>query len=471
MNELRGEKCGIVGIYGKELPVSRLAFFALFALQHRGQEASGITTSDGKKFHTHKGAGLVAQVYKEKDIEKLKGHIGIGHNRYSTSGGGALDHAQPVVNIDNSFGSYFSLAHNGNLPSVKSLQKFLSAHKALKKNRTDSELITDSIDFYIKKGNSIANAVEKVYPLITGAFSLVMMDKNNLVAVRDAYGMRPLVLGKINKGYVVASETCALATIGATFVREINPGEMIIINSKGLKSMQLAKPDPKHDIFEYVYFARPDSVLDGKLIYEVRKNFGRHLASEHKLKNIDSIVPVPDTATPVALGYSEVSGIPMEMALVKNRYVHRTFIEPDQKSRRNSVALKLIPLKEVLKGKKIAVIDDSIVRGTTSKRLVETLFKAGVKEVHLLISSPPVRFPDFYGIDTPKQKELIASNKTIEGIRKFLGATSLHYLSLDGLVKSIGLPKDQLSTSFFTGKYPIDLKERIKEVNYDVPKD
>jgi amidophosphoribosyltransferase len=460
------EKCGIVGIYGKGLPVSRLAFFALFALQHRGQEASGITTSNGKKLYTHKGAGLVAQVYKEKDIENLAGHIGIGHNRYSTSGGGALDHAQPVVNIDNSF----SLAHNGNLPSVRALEKFLASKKALQKNRMDSELVTDAIDFYIKEGHSIEKAVEKVFPLITGAFSLVMMDKDTLVAVRDSYGMRPLALGKIEKGYIIASETCALQTVGATFIREVEPGEMIIINGSGIKSAQLAKPNPKHDIFEYVYFSRPDSVLNGKLIYEVRKNFGKALAREFKLK-VDAIVPVPDTATPVALGYSEASGIPIEMALVKNRYVHRTFIEPDQKSRRKSVALKLIPLPQVLKGKKIALLDDSIVRGNTCKRLVETLFKSGAKEVHLLISSPPIRFPDFYGMDTPNQNELIAAHKTVEEIRKFLGATSLNYLSLAGLLKSIGLPEEHLSTSCFSGIYPIDLKERQDEVNYDVPKE
>ncbi|MFZ2150323.1 MAG: amidophosphoribosyltransferase [Minisyncoccia bacterium] len=466
MIEELNEKCGIVGMFGQGLPVSRLAFFALFALQHRGQEASGITTSDGKKFHSHKGAGLVAQVYKEKDIENLKGYIGIGHNRYSTSGGGALDHAQPVINFEHTF----ALAHNGNLPSVKALEKFLLSKKTLQKNRMDSELITDAINFYLKEKNTLPVAIKKVFPLITGAFSLVMMNKDTLVAVRDSFGMRPLVLGKIDKGYVVASETCALETIGASFVREIVPGEMVVINKKGLKSVKLAKATPKHDIFEYVYFSRPDSVLAGKLIYDVRKNFGKALAHEHKLK-VDAIVPVPDTATPVALGYSEVSGIPIEMALVKNRYVHRTFIEPDQKSREHSVALKLIPLKQVLKGKKIAVIDDSIVRGTTSRKLVQTLFKAGAKEVHFLVSSPPVRFPDFYGIDTPEQKDLIASNKTVEEIRKFLGATSLHYLSLPNLIKSIGLPANHLSTSFFTGEYPIDLKERNIEVNHDVPKE
>lgn len=464
MNELK-EKCGIVGIWGRGLPVSRLAFFGLFSLQHRGQEASGITTSDGRKLHSHKGAGLVAQVYKEKDIQRLKGHVAIGHNRYSTSGGTALDHAQPVVNRENTF----ALAHNGNLPSVAALQKFLKAHKALRKNRMDSELITDAIDLYIKKGETVAEAVRKVFPLITGAFSLVMMDKNTLVAVRDEYGMRPLVLGNKGKGYVVASETCALDTIGAKFVREIQPGEMAVISNKGLKSVKLAKPRPRQDIFEYVYFSRPDSVLSGKLIYEVRKNSGRELAREQRLR-LDAIVPVPDTAVPVAIGYSEISGVPVEMALVKNRYVHRTFIEPDQKSREHSVALKLIPLPKMIKGKRIAVVDDSIVRGTTTKKLVKQLFTAGAKEVHLLISSPPVRFPDFYGIDTPKQKHLIASNKTVEEIRKFLGATSLHYLSLPGLIKSIGLPKEHLCTSFFTGEYPIDLKERAKEVNHKVPK-
>ena len=463
IDELK-EKCGIVGIYGKGLPVSKLAFFSLFALQHRGQEASGITTSNGKRLFTHKGAGLVAQVYTEKNIKDLKGHIAIGHNRYSTSGGSALDHAQPVINKKETF----ALAHNGNLPSVRALENFLASKKALQKNRSDSELVADTIEFYTKEGNSIEESVKKAYPLMTGAFSMVMMDKNNLVAVRDTFGMRPLALGKINDGYIVASETCAIKTIGATIIREIEPGEMLIINEKGIKSVQIEKSNPKHDIFEYVYFARPDSVLNGKLIYEVRKNFGKELAREFKIK-VDAIVPVPDTATPVSLGYSEVSGIPIEMALVKNRYVHRTFIEPDKKSRKHSVALKLIPLPEVLKGKKIAVIDDSIVRGNTMKRLVKTLFENGAKEVHLIISSPPIRFPDFYGMDTPNQNDLIASHKTVSEICKFLGATSVNYLSLKGLLKSIGLPEDHLSTSCFTGIYPIDLKERKDEVSYDVP--
>ena len=464
--EDKGEKCGIVGIYGNKAPVSRLAFFGLFALQHRGQEASGITTNNSGRLLTHKGAGLVSQVYTEKAIKMLKGNIAIGHNRYSTSGGTALDHAQPVLNKEESF----ALAHNGNLPSVKALQDFLSSKKVLKKKRSDSELIADAIDYYLSLDETLPEAVKKVFPLMTGAFSLIMMDKDNLVAVRDQYGMRPLCLGKLKGGYIVASETCALDTVGAKFLREVTPGEMIVVSKAGLESVKLAKANPKHDIFEYVYFSRPDSILGGKLVYQVRKNCGKILARENKL-DIDVVIPVPDTSVPSAIGYSDASGVPMDEALVKNRYVHRTFIEPDQESRRASVALKLIPLKQMLKDKKIALIDDSIVRGNTSRKLIKRLFECGAKEVHFLLSSPPVRFPNFYGIDTPKQGELLASTRTVEEMRQFLGAASLHFLSLEGLIEGVGLPKDQLCTSFFTGDYPIDLKERKSEVSYDVPKE
>ena len=460
-----GEKCGIVGVYGRNLPVSRLCFFALFALQHRGQEASGITTNDSGGLRTRKGVGLVSQVFREEDINDLSGHIGIGHNRYSTSGGSASDHAQPVVNDEGTF----ALAHNGNLPSVSALENFLYKKRAVKQNRSDSELIADAVSLLLKEGQSLPEAVRQIFPLLTGAFALVMMTKDTLVAVRDEYGMRPLCLGSLGDGFVVASETCALKTIAANFIQEILPGEMLVINDEGFQCVNLAMANPKHDIFEYVYFARPDSVMNGKLIYDVRKNFGKALARECKGIKVDAVVPVPDTAMPVAVGFSDASGIPIELALVKNRYVHRTFIEPNQESRRSSVALKLVPLPEVLTGKKIAVIDDSIVRGTTSKKLVENLFKNGAKEVHFLVSSPPVRFPDFYGIDTPRQSELIAATKSVEEIRKFLGATSLHFLSLEGMIEAIGIPAENLCTSFFTGKYPIDLKERVSEVSYDVP--
>lgn len=463
--ERLNEKCAVVGIYAEGLNVARHAFFGLFALQHRGQEASGITTSDGDNLYTHKGVGLVAGVYTEEAMEPLVGHIAIGHNRYSTSGG-ITEHTQPVLNSENNF----ALAHNGNLPSVKALEEFLQSKNALKENRSDSELIADSINLCLTEGISIEESVKKIFPLMTGSFSITMMTKDSMIAVRDSFGMRPLVLGKLGSGFVVASETCALKTIGAEFVREVDPGEMIVINKNGLKTLKLAEPTPKHDIFEFVYFSRPDSVLCGKSVYEVRKQSGITLAEEFT-NSADIVVPVPDTAMPVAIGFSQKSGIPMELGLIKNRYVHRTFIEPTQESRENSVALKLVPMPEVIKGKRVILIDDSIVRGTTSKRLIENLFKAGAKEVHFLISSPPVRFPDFYGIDTPEQSKLIASSKTVEEIREFLGATSLHYLSLDGLIKSIGLPKDNLCTSFFTGEYPIDILERKAEVSYDVPKE
>ncbi|MEK7569684.1 MAG: amidophosphoribosyltransferase [Patescibacteria group bacterium] len=474
MSELK-EKCGIVGIYAPGRPVSRLCFFGLFALQHRGQEASGITTNADDKLKTHIGAGLVGQVYKEEDIDNLSGYIGIGHNRYSTSGGSVFKHAQPVLNDDETF----ALAHNGNLPSVTALKDFLKSERALKEDRNDSELISDAVDVYLKKGMRLEGAVEKVFPLLTGAYALVMMTRDTLVALRDPFGMRPLCMGSLGssgEGFVVASETCALKTIEAGFIQEILPGEMVVINQEGLKCHTLAPATPKHDIFEYVYFARPDSVMNGKLIYSVRKDFGKALAREFIKKHgkkfeIDAVVPVPDTSMPVAIGFSEASGIPLELALVKNRYVHRTFLEPDQESRRASVALKLIPQPEVLAGKRIAVIDDSIVRGHTSRKLVQRLYENGAKEVHLVISSPPIRYPDFYGIDTPKQTELIAAGKTVEEMREWLGVTSLMFLSLEGLVEGVGIPKENLCTSFFTGEYPIDLKERKSEVSYDVPKD
>lgn len=457
-----GEKCGVFGIYGKGLDVSRLTFYGLFALQHRGQESSGIATADGNKIDCYKNMGLVTHVYNEETITNLKGHIAIGHNRYSTSEGSHLKHAQPIVIND------VALAHNGNLPSVAALKKFLEDKDISTDDCSDSTLMTKSLDYYLQHGNSIKEAVIKCYPLLTGAFCLTILTKDSLVAVRDTFGIRPLSLGKLDGGYVIASETCAFHTVGAEFVREIQPGEMVIINENGLESVQIEPSQTKVDIFEFVYFARPDSNILGKSIYEVRRNCGIKLFEEFPV-NADIVVPVPETAYPVASGYSKASGIPMEMALVKNRYIHRTFIQPEQHSRDLGVKLKLTPLTEVLKGKKIILMDDSIVRGTTSRQLVKMLFEAGCTEVHMIISSPPVKFPDFYGIDTPKQERLIASHKTVEEIRQFLGATSLYFLSLDGLIASTGLPKDLFCTSCFTGQYPIDIGERksgVKEPAY-----
>lgn len=462
MNNI-GEKCGVFGIYGKNLDVSRLTFYGLFALQHRGQESSGIATADGNHIDCYKNMGLVTQVYNEETITNLKGHIAIGHNRYSTSQGSHIKHAQPVI-INNQI----ALAHNGNLPSVAKLKDFLEAKDISTDDCSDSELMTKTLSYYLDHGHPIKDAVIKAFPLFTGAFSLTILTKDTLIAVRDSSGIRPLAMGKIgNDGIVFASESCAFHTVGAEFTREVQPGEMVVVTDKGIGSVQIVPPRTKVDIFEFVYFARPDSQILGKSVYEVRHNCGTQLFKEYPVK-ADIVVPVPETAYPVASGYSKASGIPMEMALVKNRYIHRTFIQPEQHSRDLGVKLKLTPLPEVLKGKRVVIIDDSIVRGTTSRQIVKMLFDAGAREVHMLISSPPVKYPDFYGIDTPKQERLIAATKTVEEIREFLGATSLYFLSLNGLISSTGLNDDLFCTSCFTGEYPIDLGERKADVKVPV---
>ncbi len=451
------EKCGVFGIFGHGLDVSRLTFFGLFALQHRGQESSGIAATDGKEIRVHKGMGLVTHIYNEDEIKKLAGHIAIGHNRYSTSLGTGIKYAQPIVD------GAIALAHNGNLPSVEALKKFLAEKKVPFDGLNDTGLMARAVSYYVNSGKSLEEAVKNAMPLFTGAYCIVALDKSSLVVARDECGIRPLSMGKLNGGYVFASETCAFKTIGAEFMRDVNPGEMIVVDEKGMRSEQVLKSRPKLDIFEFVYFARPDSTLNGKLVYDVRHRFGMHLAKEFPVK-ADIVVPVPDTAIPAAIGYSQATGIPLEMALIKNRYIHRTFIEPEQHSRDLGVQLKLSPLKEVLEGKRVVIIDDSIVRGTTSRQIVKMLFDNGVKEVHFLVCSPPLPYPDFYGIDIPKQESLIAFNRTIEEIREHLGATSLHYLSLEGMVAATELPRDVFSLSCFTGEYPIDLHERAHDV-------
>jgi len=469
------EKCGVFGIYSKDRDVSRIAFFGLFALQHRGQEASGIAATDGTNLRSFRNKGLISSVFNEEEIKKLQGFAAIGHNRYSTSKGNDISHAQPVIIdpvIDDSYksegirniGGLLALAHNGNLPSTTALVSFLSGRNIPTNNKSDSELMALAIGMYLREGKALPEAVRECYPLFTGAFSLLVLTQNMLIAVRDQCGIRPLSLGKLDGGYVISSETCSFKTIGAEFLRDVRPGEMVIIGDNGLDSLQIAPANQKLDLFEFVYFARPDSNLLGKLVYDVRKKCGEQLAKEY-LVNADIVVPVPETAIPAAIGYSNTTGIPMEMALIKNRYIHRTFIEPEQHTREAGVKLKLNPLPEMLAGKRVVIIDDSIVRGTTSRQIVRELFGAGAKEVHFLVSSPPVKFPDFYGIDTPKQENLIGSHKSEEEIREFLGATSLHYLSLEGLIASTGLPKEDLCTSCFTGEYPIDILERKKELH------
>ena len=485
-----GEKCAVFGVYGKGLDVARITFFGLFALQHRGQESSGIATADGTTITLHKGMGLVSQVFNDELISGLKGHIAVGHNRYSTMGGTHVKHAQPMLAAASSVHklSYedphpslndsvslcsgpddgaIALAHNGNLPIWNTLTEFLHSKDVDSSSFSDSRMMVEAIAARMREGVDISTAIKDVYHLFTGAFSLVIMSQDKLIAVRDQCGIRPLALAKLNGGYVVASETCAFAPIGAEYVRDVNPGEMILIDEDGVKSEQIAKPNPKLDIFEFVYFARPDSQLLGKSVYQVRRNFGVELAKEYPVK-ADVVIPVPETAIPSAIGYAQALGIPFEMGLTKNRYIHRTFITPEQHVREQGVKAKLTPIPEIIRGKRVVVFDDSIVRGTTARQIVKMLFEAGAREVHSLVASPPVKFPDFYGIDTPKQTDLIAATKSIDEIQKYLGATSLRYLSYEGMIKATGIPENQFCTSCFTGVYPIDIKERTKEIKANV---
>lgn len=464
MSEIR-EKCGVTAVYTKGEPAARIAYFALSALQHRGQESSGIVTSDDDQFFSHRGPGLVAQVYREKDLRKLTGEFAIGHNRYATSGGKHDSHIQPVLRSDD----ILALAHNGNLPSVEKLKHFLKSKNIYKAGSNDSEMMTDAIRYYIYHGKTITDAIKLSWPLFTGVFSCTLLTQNAIYAFRDRCGVRPLSLGKLKNGYIVASETCAFDMVGAKHVRDVKPGELIKIDSKGIKSWQIEKPDPKLEVFEFIYFARPDSVLGGKLVNEIRRKMGDQLAIEHP-KKVDLVVPVPDSAIPAALGYAYTLGIEFDHVLIKNRYIHRTFIQPTRELRERAVQMKLNPLPEHIRDKSIVLVDDSIVRGTTTKQIVKMLRKAGAKEVHIRVSSPPVRFPDFYGIDTPDQSQLIASKHNIEDIQVHVQADSLAYLSYEGMIKAIGIDESKLCTACFTGNYPIDLMERASEVVFDYPK-
>jgi len=484
-----GEKCAVFGVYGQGLDVARLSFFGLFALQHRGQESAGIATANGKTISLYKGMGLVSQVFNDEVIQSLPGHIAVGHNRYSTTGGSKVKHSQPMLAAGSSSiqkilyddanpslnesialtsgpdDSAIALAHNGNLPTTTELEAYLKEKGIDTSEFSDSRMMVEAIAARMREGVELSAAVKDTIPLFTGAYSILVMSQDKLVAVRDQCGIRPLALAKLNGGWVVASETCAFAPIGAEFEREVAPGEMVIIDEGGLRSEQILTPNLKLDIFEFVYFARPDSDILGKSVYGMRHQCGVELAKEYPVE-ADVVIPVPETAIPAALGYSQAMKIPMEMGLIKNRYIHRTFITPEQHMREQGVKAKLTPLVPVIKGNRVVVMDDSIVRGTTSRQIVAMLFEAGAKEVHFLVSSPPVKFPDFYGIDTPKQKDLIAATKSVEEIEKYLGATSLRYISYEGMIRATGLPESSFSTSCFTGVYPIDIKERAKEIDF-----
>jgi amidophosphoribosyltransferase len=451
------EKCGIFGAFVTSRYAQRLTYYGLFALQHRGQESSGIATVVDGKLKQVGGVGLVAHVYDADDLAGLKSNKAIGHNRYTTSGGDNAAEIQPFVYENEGF----ALAHNGNLPSTHALEVFLSSHDVSWADLNDSQMMAAAIAYYRRSGQNLAEAIESAWPLFTGAFACVALDADRLVAFRDECGIRPLSLGSVADGFVVASETCAFDTVGAAFLRDVKPGELLSISTDGLSSKQIVKPRPALDIFEYVYFARPDSIVMGRNVNEVRRHMGRALAREYPIK-ADIVIPVPDSAIPMALGYSQASGVRFDHGFIKNRYIHRTFIRPTQEMRERDVRVKLNPVPDVIMGQNVIVIDDSIVRGTTTAQIVAMLYGAGARSVHVLISSPPVKYPDFYGINTPDPTELIAARMSVEEIREHIGAETLGYLSYDATVQATGWPKSKLSTSCFNGVYPIDIGDRAK---------
>jgi amidophosphoribosyltransferase len=447
------ESCGIFGVYSHNEDVARLTFFALFALQHRGQESSGIATADGKQLRLYTGMGRVSSVFTEDTLRPLTGHIAIGHNRYSTSGSSRAVNAQPFI-VGND-GSTIGVAHNGNIVNALRLYEELAAMGYKFRSSSDSEVIANLI--LATPGKNWVEKIRSAMRRLQGAYSLVVITPQELYAVRDPFGVRPLCLGTVDHGYVVASETCALDHIGAEFVREVEPGEVVAINENGITSYPGESGRRGLCIFEYIYFARLDSVINGKLLYKSRLAMGAGLAIEHPV-DADLVFGVPESATAAGVGYARESGIPVAEGLVKNRYVGRTFIEPDQRLRDLGVKLKFNPMPQMLDGERLVVVDDSIVRGTTTPSVIKILRKAGAKEIHLRICAPPIIYPCFFGVDMATRRELIAAQKSVPEICKYVGADSLGYLSLDGLIKAVGLPKDNFCLACFTGDYPIPVQ-------------
>ncbi len=453
--------CGVFGVYGHP-HAAELTYYGLYALQHRGQESAGIVSSDGAQFHTHKGMGLVSQIFQGDVLQKLHGSMAVGHTRYSTTGSSHLRNAQPLT-VDCAFGE-IAIAHNGNLTNAAQLREQLEARGSIFQTTVDSEIILHLMAQPGKDGRQ-KNLAETLHQ-IEGAYSLVIMTGNELIGARDPFGFRPLCLGQVDDGWVLASETCALDLIHAKFVRDIEPGEIVVINSNGVSSLQ-AFPDHKKRafcIFEYVYFARPDSVIADRNVYKVRVEMGRQLAREFPVQ-ADLVVPVPDSGNCAALGYSLESGIPYEMAFVRNHYVGRSFLQPSQLIRDFDVRVKLNLITDLVKGKRVIIVDDSIVRGTTCRARVRNLKEAGAKEVHVLVSCPPHKNPCVYGIDFPDRSKLMAANNTIDQIREYLGADSLYYLSQDGLVKATGLPAASFCMACYDGEYPLKFHPEVdKEI-------
>ena len=464
------DACGVIGIYAPGEEVSKLTYFGMYALQHRGQESAGMAVSDGRHMMVFKDMGLVSQVFDEATLNSLQGHMAVGHTRYSTTGASIWDNAQPTFRSRQG-GDGLALAHNGNLTNTGALEALIAErapdtevpHKDRMDSSNDTSLVTALMTTY---DGTLEEVAAQVLPHLQGAFSLVFMDDHTLCAARDPQGIRPLVLGRLSSGWVVASETAAIDIVGGTFVREIEPGEMVAIDAAGLRTSRFAAARPKGCVFEYVYLARPDTVIAGRRIHNVRVKVGKILAQEHPA-DADLVIPVPESGTPAAIGYADESGIPYGMGLVKNSYVGRTFIQPSQTLRNLGIRLKLNPLRDVIEGRRIVVVDDSIVRGNTQRQLVRMLREAGAAEVHVRISSPPVQWPCFYGIDFATRAQLIAPGLDVEDICRSIGADSLGYVSLDGLVRVTHVDADNLCRACFDGVYPVPVPVSARAVLAD----
>ncbi|MDQ2796664.1 MAG: amidophosphoribosyltransferase, partial [Actinomycetota bacterium] len=454
------DACGVFGVWAPGEQVAKLTYFGLYALQHRGQEAAGIAVSDGSSLVVYKDLGLVSQVFDEATLATLQGHIAVGHTRYSTTGSSTWENAQPSFRTTPA-GTGLALGHNGNLVNTADLADEARAagiRESALGATTDSELLTAMLA--ARPDVSVEQAAMDVLPKLRGAFSLVFMDEHTLYAARDPQGVRPLVLGRLERGWVVASESAALDIVGASFVREIEPGELVAVDADGLRSQSFAVSKPKGCVFEYVYLARPDTTIAGRSVHSTRVELGRRLAKEWPA-DADLVIPVPESGVPAAIGYAEASGIPYGLGLVKNSYVGRTFIQPSQTIRQLGIRLKLNPLRDVIRGKRLVVVDDTIVRGNTQRALIRMLREAGALEVHVRISAPPVKWPCFYGIDFASRAELVANGLDNAGIRASIGADSLGYVSLESMIAATEQPKTRLCRACFDGVYPIPLPEIV----------
>jgi len=463
------DACGVFGIYAPGEDVARTTYFGLFALQHRGQESAGIVVGDGQQLDAHVELGLAFQVFDESIIRRLRGCVALGHVRYSTMGSNILANAQPIVG-EGHFGP-FAIAHNGNLVNASPLRRQMEADGVTFYGSSDTEVMAKVLER--ARAATVEDAVVELMHTVRGAYSLGIMTPDRLIAVRDPHGVRPLCLGQLNSsGWIIASETCALQTVGADFVREIQPGEMVVVDANGLRATQvLESPRRAMCVFEFIYFARPDSTIYGKNVYMARVRMGQMLARCCDV-DADMVVPIPETGVPAAIGYAQESGKPFGEVFIKNRYIFRTFISPDQRMRDLGVRMKLSALKEAIAGRRLIVVDDSIVRGTTTKPEVELLRSAGAREIHLRITCPPIRYPCFYGIDTSAgRSELIAARMSVEKIREHIGADTLEYQTMANMVRAIGLPKLNFCTACFDGEYPIEVPPEVRVTKFDLERD